>query len=79
MVGLGTYIYYIFYAIFHILCFLAELEHLSQKRIFPKIRSLSRAVASVILLPLRQLRSIRITDLYPHFRSEIVILLSASA
>ena len=67
-----------FYAIFHILCFLAELEHLSQKRIFPKIRSLSRAEASVILLPLCQLRSNRITDLYPHFRLEIVILHSAS-
>ena len=52
-----------FYAIFHILCFLAELEHLSQKRIFPKIRSLSRAEASVILFPLRKLRSTRITDL----------------
>jgi len=35
-------------------------------------------VVSVILLPLRKLRSIRITDLYPHFRSEIVILHSVS-
>jgi len=56
-------------------------KNFSQKRFYLKPRckpSFSRG-ASVILFPLRKLRSNRITDLYPHFRSEIVILHSACA